>query len=233
MKFVSSLFAGMLATTVAIATTGCAADAASDTDDLDLEPMGETSSALGSTIDVPNPSGAYFAKVSANGTGCPAGTWDASISGDGKAFTVTFSAYEAIVEPGAALSIKDCTIGLDLRTFSVSKFHYQGYALLDKRGMTARQTAKYYFQGNPVPARELRSDMNGPYDRSYVFSDTIGVSDLVWSACGESRRLNAQTRLVLRNNSAKTGSGYLNTSSVDGTVSTPLRFVFWLNWRRC
>ena len=63
----------------------------------------ETSSAqaLGQAIDVPNPSGAYFASVTANGTGCPAGTWDAAISPDGKAFTVTFASYEAIVNPAS------------------------------------------------------------------------------------------------------------------------------------
>ena len=34
--------------------------------------------------------------------------------------------------------------------------------------MTARPTAKYYFSGNPVPAREIRSDMIGPFDDEVV-----------------------------------------------------------------
>ena len=101
------------------------------------------------------------------------------------------------------------------------------------RAMTAKQTAKYYWQGNPIPARELRSDMNGPFDDSYIFSDTIGTADLVWSPCGATRRLNAQTRLMVRNNTAKTGSGYTNTTSIDATVHTPYRWTFWLNWRAC
>jgi hypothetical protein len=198
------------------------------------EDTGSSGQELG--VDVPNPSGAYFANVTANGTGCPAGTWDAGISDDGKAFTVTFSGYETTVTPGQAFAIKDCTLSIDLRTpegfsFSVSSFHYQGYATLDQPGMSAKQTAKYYFQGNPVPAKELRSDMAGPYDDSYVFSDDVGVADLVWSPCGASRTLEAQTRLVLQNNTAKTGSGYLNTSSVDGEVKTVLRFN--LSWKKC
>jgi len=61
--------------------------------------------------------------------------------------------------------------------------------------------------------------------------DPIGVADLVWSPCGATRRLNANTRLVLRNNGSKTGSGYLNTESVDGEVKT--QFVIGLTWKHC
>jgi hypothetical protein len=202
----------------------------------DEEAAQNTSEALGDGTSVPNPSGAYFADIKANGTGCPAGSWDAAISADGHAFTVTFSQYEASVGPGDAMVVKDCTLSIDLKTpeglsFSVSSFHYQGYALLDSPGMTASQTAKYYFQGNPVPAIENRTDITGPHDDSYLFSDTIGVADQVWSPCGASRTLEAQTRIVLQNNPQKTGNGYLNTASVDGEVKTV--FTFGLNWRTC
>jgi hypothetical protein len=215
---------------ISFAAVGCTTETTDST--------GETTEAVGTAVAVPNPSGAYFAKVTANGSGCPAGTWDAAISDDGKAFTVTFSAYEATVEPGKSFSVKDCTLAIDLKTptgfsFSVTDFHYQGYAILDKAGMTARQTAKYYFMGNPVPAVELRSDMKGPYDDSYVFSDSIGVADMVWSPCGESRRLNAQTRLIVRNNTSRSGSGYLNTATADGEVDTKLAFRFGLAWKKC
>src|SRR6185369_343136 len=127
------------------------------------------------------------------------------------------------------MQIRDCTLGIDLHTpngfsFSVGSFYYQGYALLDQGGMKAAQTAKYYFQGNPLPARENRSDMMGPWDNSYVFQDQIGVADLVWSPCGTSRRLNAQTRIVLQNNPQRSGSGYLNTSSIDAEMKTIFRW---------
>src|SRR5205085_3126258 len=112
-----------------------------------------------------------------------------------------------------------------------SSFYYQGYAILDQAGMTAKQTAKYYFMGNPVPAKESRVDLNGPQDGSYTFSDVIGVADQVWSPCGAQRTLNAQTRLILQNNASRTGSGYLNTTSADGEVETVFRFG--LSWRQC
>jgi hypothetical protein len=234
MKLFSSLAVSLVALVATLGASGCAADNTTDT--LADEPMGEASSELGSTVNVPNPSGAYFASVTANGTGCPAGTWEAGISSDGKAMTVTFSQYEALVEPGQAFSIKDCTLSIDLRTpsgfsFSVSSFYYQGYAILDQPGMTAMQSAKYYFRGNPVPARELRSDMVGPYDNSYLFQDTIGIVDLVWSPCGAQRTLQAQTRLKISNNAQKSGSGYLNTTSIDTEIKSV--FVFGLSWRTC
>jgi Domain of unknown function (DUF4360) len=233
MKLVPSLLVSLLSALACVGAAGCATDTSEPSDE-----AGETSQAASQSLNVPNPSGAYFAKITANGSGCLPGSWVPDISPDGKAFTVTFNAYEAVVDPGEAFKIKDCTLSIDLRTprgfsFSVSSFYYQGYSLLDQSGMTAKQTAKYYFQGNPVPAVELRSDMNGPYDNSYVFSDTIGLPDLVWSPCGELRTLNAQTRIVLRNNSAKTGSGYLNTTSVDGEIRTPFKLTFGLSWKTC
>ena len=230
MKLFSSLSLSAVALAACIVGTGCAGNASAPDEGAD-----STGEELGTT-NVPNPNGAYFASITANGTGCPAGTWDASISPDGQAFTVTFSQYEAMLNPGQAMQIKDCTLGIDFHSpsglsFAVSDFYYQGYALLDSPGMTAKQSAKYYFMGNPVPARELRTDLVGPHDDSYLFQDTIGTVDLVWSPCGTTRRLNAQTRLILQNNAQKSGSAYLNTTSVDG--HTGIRFRWNLLWRSC
>ena len=227
-----TLLISLTAAFACVGAAGCTADGADATD----EPGAESAQELSQTIAVPNPSGVYFANVTANGTGCPAGTWSAAISEDGKAFTLTFSQYEALVEPGKLLAIKDCAIGIDLRTpsgfsFAVTGFHHQGYALLDKAGMTARQSAKYYFMGDPTGGVEKQSELAGPYDDAYTFSDEIGVANLNWSPCGTTRRLNANTRLFLRNNFRKTGTGYLNTTSVDGEMKT--QFVFDLTWRTC
>jgi hypothetical protein len=92
------------------------------------------------------------------------------------------------------------------------------------------QTAKYHFVGNAVSARDQRTDISGPYNESYLFSDDIAVEDLVWSPCAAEHTLQVQTRLVLQNDAQKTGSGYLNTS-VDGEAKTVMRFG--LSWRQC
>lgn len=229
MKAIAYLSA--LATLLFGAAWGCAADAPDPSEDEAV-----ASSTVSQTIEVVSPSGAYFASITANGSGCPAGTWEAAISPDGQAFTVTFSAYETTLSPGQATSIADCALGIDVHTpsgtsFSVGEFFYQGYALLDQTGMRATQSARYSFQGAPLVARQNRSELQGPYDNAYLFSDRVSVNDLVWSPCGATRRLNAQTQLTLRNNAARTGSGYLNTTSVDGTIRTT--FVIRLNWMSC
>jgi hypothetical protein len=230
---------GLIVAGTALLSSLFAAGCAGDANPEDEQPIENAEQGLGQSKDVPNPSGAYFASVTANGAGCAPGTWEAAISPDGKSFTMTFSAYEAVVEPGQASSVKDCNLGIDLRTpqgrsFSVSSFHYQGYTLLDQPGMSAAQTVKYYFQGNPVSSKENRSQLLGPFDNSYLFSDRIKLRDRVWSPCGASRRLNALTRLTVRNNDRKTGSGYTNTSAVDAEVAPrKLKFEFGLEWKNC
>src|SRR5262245_48216078 len=99
MRRLSSLLAVLLGALSSLGGTGCSADTSD-------ELIAESNQELGQSIDVPNPSGAYFANVTANGSGCPAGTWTADISPDGKAFTVAFSAYEAIVNPGQPMQVK-------------------------------------------------------------------------------------------------------------------------------
>jgi len=214
---------------VSIGAVGCSQETGDQ-----IEETGAATDAVGSTITVPNPSGAYFAKVTANGSGCPAGTWDAAISDDGKTFTMRFSQYETSLEPGQMIAVKDCQLAIKLHSpqglsYSVSQFYYSGYAYLDQAGMTATQTAKYYFQGNPIASADNRSDMRGPMDKEYVFQDNIGIVDLVWSKCGVDRDLNVATRVMAKNNVRKTGSGYISNTTVDGSVE----LKFKLAWRRC
>ncbi|MEU4510896.1 DUF4360 domain-containing protein [Nonomuraea wenchangensis] len=185
-----------------------------------------TASAVTPAVAAPsasNPAEAYISSVSANGDGCPPGTWEAAISPDGKTFTVTFSSYETLVEPGVDASSRECTLSLNVHTppgssLSALKLSYQGYALMDQAGMSARQSASYDFRGVPVPAQSDRSPISGPHDDSYLFTDRILLRDKVLSAQGATRALNVDTGLVLTNNPAETGSGFFSTTSIDGTL---------------
>lgn len=220
-----------LVTLVLLAAAGCAADPGGEG-----APGASTGEALTGGIDVPNPSGEYFASLTANGTGCPAGSWEASISPDGQEFAVAFSAYEASISPGQAFAVSDCTLALDLKSpsglsFAVTDFTFQGVLLLDSPGMSASQTTKYYFQGNPVPAKESRYYPTGPYDGTYLFHDPVTVADLVWSPCGITRRLNAQSRLVVQNNPKKTGTGDFKMNAMAG--DSRILFRWNLTWRTC
>jgi hypothetical protein len=179
------------------------------------------------------PQGVFFADINANGTGCPEGTWDVAISEDGETFTLAFNAYEAKVTVGVQRDVKDCQLDIKLGSpeglsYSIASFYYQGYVLLDKPGMLARQTASYSFGSERSRAAD-KNDVSGPIDESYLYTDEIGPSRRVWSPCRRDDTLHVQTRLVLKNDEGATGEGYLNNSTVDGELS----FKWKLNWRRC
>jgi len=216
-----------------VGAVGCASDVASDDTEIDQEAAEAALAAPATeTKTLKDPNDVYFAEVKANGTGCPKGTWNTELAADGKTFTTTFSAYEAEVNKLTAVSVKDCNLAIKLHSpqglsYSVASFYYQGYAFLAK-GQTARQTAQYYFQGDPVNSGNARTDLKGPYDDDYLFEDNVGLKDTVWSPCGTSRDLNIVTRLRLQNSSPKQ-DGYANLSSVDGSA----KLVLKLAWRKC
>lgn len=170
----------------------------------------------------PDPNSTYFTKVVANGTGCPKGTWDTSVSRDGLVFTTTFSAYVAELSPNTTVAVKDCQLTIGLHTpagksFSVASMSFHGYALLEP-GVVGRQAASYYFQGKPVGVKAERTDTVGPYDDPFVFTDEVEVEDAVWSPCGAERDLAVATRIVLQNPKTPGGSGYMNIAATDGSA---------------
>jgi hypothetical protein len=186
-------------------------------------------------VSIPSPEGSYFADVIANGTGCPAGSWVTSISPDGQVFTTTFSSYEVQINdqvPDLTIT-RNCQISITLHSpgglsYGVQSFFYSGYAFLEQ-GVTATQSARYYFQGNPVPSSNTnRVVLTGPYDQDFVFKDEVKTADTVWSPCGADRLLNIVTSLQVRNSSPKR-SGYANLAALDGSTKLELR----LAWKAC
>jgi hypothetical protein len=121
-----------------------------------------------------------------------------------------------------ALSFKDCQIGISVhtpqgRSYAVSSFSYSGLANLEP-GVTGRQMANYYFSGKPVdPTNESRTDLVGPYNDGYIFTDEVPIRDRVWSPCGKIRDLQVVTRIQLLNGTPR-ASGVMELASIDGTL---------------
>lgn len=179
---------------------------------------------------------AFVASVTANGTGCPRGTWSTDIARDGESLVATFSRYEAEVDDGTRINFKDCNLSVRVHaqpdtSYSVASLRVQGYAYLEP-GVRGFLTASYYFQGNPVPSlqNERRTDVTGPIDRSILFSDEPRPADAVWSPCGLERNLQVVTRIGLQKSQNK-GAGYINLSSLDGNLSGNL--VLRIKTRPC
>lgn len=181
--------------------------------------------------EVDQPQGAYFINVTANGTGCPDGTWDVAISEDGETFTLRFNAYEATVSAGTLVDVKDCRIDLQLKSgegtqFSVASFAYQGFVFLEKDGMAAQQSANYFFR-RARPRNVNTNQLRGPKEEAYTFTDDVRMSG-EWSACGREDTLHVDTRLQMENDRGMTGEGYINSAVLDGAV-----FSWKMKWRRC
>lgn len=208
---------------------GCADEV--DGDASDEADLGVQTNAL-ATGDLKEPTGAYFASVKANGTGCPAGTWETSISSDGQTFTTTFSQYVAEVNKTTSISVKDCQLAVKLHSpqgvsFAVQEFGYGGYSFLEE-GVSLRQIASYYFSGSPDKATEARTDIDGPKDDTFLFVDTVKTGTLVYQPCGKERDLNIRTTMRLTNGTTKK-AGNVVFSAVDGNV----KLKFKLSWKKC
>jgi hypothetical protein len=174
--------------------------------------------------------------VSANGSGCPWGTADVSVSPDSKAFTVTYSAFTAQVGVGAKPIDfrKNCQLGLNVHvpqgfTYAIARTDYRGFAHIE-RGASAAQTSFYYFQGERQTSR-IRHAFTGPLDGDWQRSDSVGISSLAFRPCGEERNLNVNTELRVNSgwsNTRKTTS-MLTMDSTDGNLDT----VYHLAWKKC
>jgi hypothetical protein len=214
-------------TALAVAfASGCVAEASAPAG---AEDVGASTEALGSTVRVSSPTGELTASVIANGSGCPAGTWDPTFSPDGERLTIRFSMYEATVNPGQALQIKDCTLAIVLiprsaASFAVSSVDSRGGLWLDQPGMSGRETEAHYWLGGTRSSTTFLVNETGPFTQTTQSSSPILPADRVWSACGPSSRLTAQTRVVLQNNTQRTGTGYFNNTSDDAETSTTLTF---------
>lgn len=168
-----------------------------------------------------------------NGSGCPSGTAKVTAASDNSSITVTYSDYLAQVGVGADPTDvrKNCQLVLDVDapsgyTYAIFGLDHRGYAYLQD-GATARQQARYYFQGEP-DAVLTSHDFTGPYQGSWHTSDTM--EELHWAPCDAERFLNVNTEL--RVNAG--GSDWRESPSFMAMRSTETPgSTFHLAWKRC
>lgn len=174
--------------------------------------------------------------VTVNGSGCPAGTAAVAVSPDNTAFTVTYSAYMALVGLGAATTDfrKNCQLALNVHvpqgfTYAVLQADYRGYGYLEK-GASGVERANYYFQGTS-PTTMASHTWNGPLDDNWQATDISDVASVVWAPCGETRYFNINTELRVNRGTSditKTTS-LMSMDSTDVDISTTYHF----GWKPC
>jgi hypothetical protein len=216
----------------ALSAVGCA-NTDADGDGSDESAMNDASEvgAQSQTLTAANPNQTFYADVTANGSGCPAGTWSTSISEDGTAFTTTFSEYAAEIDLKQVFATKNCQLAVKLHTpnglsVAVNHFSYQGFASLGDH-VTGKASVKYYWQGQPSPdIKNGTFNFAAGFDSEFIRQQNVTTADLVFSPCGTVRDLNVATRLELRKPKTREEFGHLDMSAVDGEVTFQLGFVF-------
>jgi hypothetical protein len=175
--------------------------------------------------------------ASVNGTGCPAGSAAIAVSPDNTAFTVTYSAYTALVGVGATAldARKNCQIAALVHvpagfTYAIASVDYRGFAHLEK-GATATERAHYYFQGYSQTLTPPSHLINTVGDSDWQFTDQVAVASLTYLPCGAQRNLNINTdlRVSAGTSNVTTKTSFVSMDSTDVSLSTVYHFA----WKTC
>jgi hypothetical protein len=196
---------------------------------------------------IPDPNSIYIENITANGTGCPAGTVAASITPDGSTMELTFSAFDASAGGGTPVSQerKNCAISFTLHvpgglTYALAQADYNGFAQLDP-GVTATEKTTYYIAGSPATTATFSTVLTattptadgGNYvdGDNYSRTDQFGLASLVWAPCGVDSIAIVNSSVNVNNaaTAGHTGYGYISLDEMDFGAAV----VFHFNWQHC
>lgn len=182
---------------------------------------------LGAREAAAQPESARIVDFGHSGTGCPAGTVDASISSDGQRIFVGFDQYVARTDE-SPIDRKNCQLRITMQfdpawSFSIASVDYRGFAGLPA-GALGENVSTYFFAGEPPQGdARARTQLRGPFFENYNRTDNVGL--LVFSPCGP-----AEHDLVINNEVRVLGRNAVMT--VD-SITGQLQVVYSLRWRRC
>lgn len=181
----------------------------------------------------PDPNDVYIEDIEAIGAGCPNdSSYEYLISDDKTSFIIMFKDMLLENPPGPAVKTTNCQAAVKLHVpggwqVSLATVNTRGYAYLEHK-LRARQTSAYIFAGVPLGAK-VHTELKGPFDDYYDYTDVIPLESVVWSPCGESAIFGINTTLNLNAAANKKGQGIFNTTDVDGQFR---KIVHW-QWKKC
>ena len=172
----------------------------------------------------PAPTIPRIISLSHEGRGCPQGTVGGTVSADTKAFTLTFSEFEADIGPKivATNGNTSCLVGVEFyvpanMTFTLLNLDIRGFVdLQDKVKMSL--TNRFYFAEQASKVVEFNSDLVGVIQDNFTARRTVAPAQIMWSPCGPARKqiLYIDTKVALDNAANLTGSGLVAVDSIDG-----------------
>lgn len=166
--------------------------------------------------------------ISANGSGCPAGSTEVSQASD-TTFTVTYDQYTAAAGDGTLPqnSRKNCQLNVQVGvpsgwTFGITSVDYRGYARLGPVGY-GTLAASYYYAGLPTTYGQ-NHPISGPMDDDYAFNDLAPV--VAYAPCHFDTTLNINTELRAYTGSDQSYFNMITMDSTDVSASTLYRLTF-------
>lgn len=171
--------------------------------------------------------GPSIGRLGVGGTGCPAGTVSASLTGGGSTLSLKFSQYRASAGGARTLDRKACGIAIPFtvpagRSVAIVGVQYAGRNRLPA-GATATLRTETFFAGGTGPI--VAKTFSGPSTGSYRFTSVASAP--VWSACGAS--FNLRINSSLRVTSPRGASASSSVASQDVAAG----LVYLLKFRAC
>lgn len=171
--------------------------------------------------------------LTANGSGCPAGTATVRPKSDRTGFTVSYSDFEAAVGPSADPTDirKNCQLSLLVTipqgfTYAVSRAVYSGYLSL-AAGASALNRTNYYLQGSSSN-NYVDHTFSGPSTGRWSVTDT--AAEPVYAPCSTQQILNVNTELrVSAGSSAANSTSQIAMTRSSGSVNSDYSF----SWQKC
>lgn len=173
----------------------------------------------------------YLGTPGYGGTGCPAGTVSVTLSPDAKNLSLLFDEYQVSVggQTGRSFDRKSCNIAIPVHvpqgySVSVLKVDYRGFNYLPQYA-SSQFNVEYFFAGSQGPS--FRKSFYGPINNDYLIHNELGVSALVWSACGVDVNLRTNSSIRIRTVYNREAIATVDSEDVNAAI------IYRLQWRRC
>lgn len=196
-----------------------------------------------------SPQGVFIQGVDANGTGCPSGSFAATVSPDGQSFSILLDNYIAETNLNTPVSRQACEFQINFYvpkgwSFAVTSADYRGFAYAELGAIVTHQTL-YSFDGStPRKARKKLEDrldhhsfnvfeIKGPYNDNYLIHQALELKSAAWAPCNavESQTLSVSTVLTAKNHHHGTNViSQISLDSIDGSLQSQ---KYQISWRRC
>ena len=168
--------------------------------------------------------GPAIGTLGVGGTGCPAGTASAALTGGGTVLSLKFSAYRASAGGARSFDRKACGVSIPLtvpagKSVAIVGVSYAGRNSLPS-GASARLSAEIFFAGGKGPV--ATKTISGPSSGKFTFS-TASVGT-VWSACGASLNLRVNSSLLVKTSGGKTASTSIRSQDIGAALIYQLKY---------